>query len=98
MTENIKYFTRQIIYAIVAIALIILPFFVNKWNMKTHYLFSFLAFLVLLRNIIFTKRKAIPIILMILGLFFIFGYINMAKKNKSDSEKRIQELINQSNQ
>jgi hypothetical protein len=95
MTENVKHLTRQAINAILAMFLIILPFFIDKWNMKTHYLFSFLAFTLLLRNLLLTKRKVIPIVLMILGLFFIFGYLSMAKNGKADSEKRIQELINQ---
>lgn len=92
MKEQLKYFSVQALYLILAFVLMITPFFVAKWNMPTHYVFSFLSFTVLLLNVFFSKRKVLPIIILVVGVFFIVAYLNQAKRNKAESDMRMEEL------
>ncbi|MET0392816.1 MAG: hypothetical protein ABW019_06725 [Chitinophagaceae bacterium] len=81
--ENSKYLAKQAVYAMFAFMLVIVPFFIDKWNMSVHYVFSFLAFTLLLRNLLTSKRKLLPVLLMLIGLFFIIGYLIGAQKGKA---------------
>jgi hypothetical protein len=98
MNENIKFWTGQITYVIIAFLLMILPFFIAKWNMPTHYIFSFLSFTVLLRNVLVSKKKTIPVILLLIGAFFILGYLHQAKTYKESSESQMKKTYGRLNQ
>lgn len=92
MKEQLKYLSLQALYLIIAFALMVTPFFIAKWNMPIHYVFSFLSFTVLLLNVLFSKRKILPIIIFVVGVFFIVAYLNQAKRNKAESDMRMEEL------
>lgn len=92
MNKDIKFLAGQLAYAAIALFLMLFPFFTAKWNMSAHYIYSFLSFSVLLRNVLFTKRKTLPIALLIIGTVLIFAFLQQAKTNKEDNELRINEL------
>lgn len=70
----------------------LLPFFLAKWNMLVHYIFSGLSFSVLLINYLVSKRNKFPLILLVVGTFVILAYLRQAKHDKDADERYWKEL------
>lgn len=92
MNKDDKHLLIQLLCIILALVLMLLPFFLAKWNMLVHYVFSGLSFAVLLINYLVAKKNTFPFILLLAGSFLILACLRQAKHDKDENERRWEEL------